>query len=94
MASRSAGRVRGVAPGAAVAGECAGVELALRTWPEKTQQAIAEQVGCHKSHVCRIKDQLLTTQQLDPPATVTGKDGKTYPTSKPCARRQRWHIRA
>ena len=58
------------------------VELALRTWPEKTQQAIAEQVGCHKSHVCRIKDQLLTTQQLDPPATVTGRDGKTYPTTK------------
>ncbi len=60
------------------------VELALRTWPRKTQQAIAEQVGCNDGYVCRIKAQLLTSKELpDAPATVTGKDGKVYPTSKP-----------
>jgi len=59
------------------------VELALRTWPKKTQREIAAQVGCDFGYVSKIKGGLLTSQQLDAPTTVTGKDGKTYPTSKP-----------
>ena len=64
------------------------VELALRTWPEKTQQAIADQVGCHLSYVARIKGEFSTSRKLDAPATVTGKDGKVYPTTKP--RKEIW----
>lgn len=59
------------------------VELALKTWPGKTQREIAAQVGCDFGYVSKIKGGLLTSQQLDAPATVTGKDGKVYPTSKP-----------
>lgn len=60
------------------------VELALRTWPEKTQREIAAQVGCSLGSVATIKGQLFSREQLpDAPATVTGKDGKVYPTSKP-----------
>lgn len=58
------------------------IELALRTWPERTQVAIAEQIGCTQAYVSMIKDQFITTYEPTPPATVTGKDGKTYPTSK------------
>ena len=59
------------------------VELALRTWPEKTQQAIAEQVGCAQSFVAKTKSQFITGDKPEPmPATVTGRDGKTYPTTK------------
>lgn len=56
------------------------VELALRTWPEKTQQAIAEQVGCGQQRVSEIRRQFTESGEL--PTTVTGKDGKTYPTTK------------
>ena len=60
------------------------VELALRTWPKKTQREIAAQVGCSLGSVATIKGQLFSREQLpDAPATVTGKDGKVYPTSKP-----------
>jgi hypothetical protein len=62
----------------------AAVEKALRTWPDKTQQAIADQVGCSQQYVARLKDQFTTSSKLpEAPATVTGKDGKTYPTRKP-----------
>ena len=61
------------------------VELALRTWPEKTQQAIAEQVGCSQKHVCIIKSQFIPRYEL--PTEVTGRDGKTYPTTKTKAAR-------
>lgn len=60
------------------------VELALKSLPDKTQEQVAEQVGCTRQYVTKIKCQLATSCELpDAPATVTGKDGKTYPTSKP-----------
>ncbi len=55
--------------------------LALKTWPDKTQQAIAEQVGCSQQYVGRIQDELTTSCKLDIPATRTGADGKERPTT-------------
>lgn len=60
------------------------VLLALKTWPEKTQQSIADQIGCAQSMVAYAKRQFINVdKQPSAPATVTGRDGKTYPTSKP-----------
>ena len=60
------------------------MELALRTWPSYTQEKIATQVGCARSMVAYYKGQFVESDKLpDAPATVTGRDGKTYPTSKP-----------
>jgi ParB-like chromosome segregation protein Spo0J len=58
------------------------VELALRTWPDRSQREIARQVGCHQTRVSQLAIELKNALQLNRPATVTGKDGKTYPTSK------------
>jgi len=57
------------------------VEVALREWPNKSQQEIAEQVGCNVAYVNRIKQELFTSKKLTLPATRTGKDGKSYPTT-------------
>jgi len=57
------------------------VEVALKTWPDKTQQEIAEQVGCNRSYLVRIQDELVTSNKLTLPPTRTGKDGKQYPTT-------------
>ena len=57
------------------------VEVALNTWPDKTQQEIAEQVGCNRSYLVRIQDELVTSNKLTLPPTRTGKDGKQYPTT-------------
>jgi hypothetical protein len=68
------------------------VLLALKTWPEKTLREIGGQIGCSFTYVGVVKRELYTSAQLpDAPATVTGRDGKTYPTSKPrqsCAEAQ------
>jgi hypothetical protein len=41
-------------------------------------------VGCSIGYVNKMKSELFTSEKLpDAPATVTGKDGKTYPTRKP-----------
>ena len=50
----------------------------MKTWPNKSQQEIAEQVGCNVSTVCRAKDNLPT--QFIPP-TRTDSMGRTRPTS-------------
>ena len=59
------------------------VLLALRTWPGKLQSEIAAQVGCAQQYVSRMKSEFTTSGELTPPEKVTGRDGKTYPTSKP-----------
>ena len=59
------------------------VAMALREWPDKTQQAIADQVGCSQPFVHKVKEQFITSNKLETPDTVTGKDGKEYPTRKP-----------
>jgi ParB-like chromosome segregation protein Spo0J len=57
------------------------VELALKTWPDKTQQAVADQVGCSRPYVTRIQEELVTSNKLDPPTTRTGADGRKRPTT-------------
>ena len=57
------------------------VELALRHFPGKTQQAIAEHVRCTQGYVAKTKDQLIPRNKLpDAPAMTVGKDGKMRPT--------------
>ena len=56
------------------------IELALQTWPEKTQQAIAEHVGCTRQYVTRVQNEFATSCELPPPATRTGKDGLKAPS--------------
>lgn len=59
------------------------VELALSHFPNKTQQQIAEHVRCTQGYVAKTKDQFIPRNKLaEAPATVIGKDGKTYPTTK------------
>jgi ParB-like chromosome segregation protein Spo0J len=57
------------------------VERALVMWPDRTQQAIADQVGCSQRHVGRIQDELRHLSKLNVPATRKGVDGKSRPTS-------------
>jgi hypothetical protein len=57
------------------------VILALTDFPDKTQQAIADQVGCAQSYVTRIKGELITSDKFDIPDRTVGKDGKSRPTS-------------
>jgi ParB-like chromosome segregation protein Spo0J len=55
--------------------------LALTDFPDKTQQAIADQVGCAQSYVTRIKSELITSDKLEMPDRIVGKDGKSRPAS-------------
>jgi ParB-like chromosome segregation protein Spo0J len=57
------------------------VTTALKTWPEKTQQAIAGRVGCSQRYVGDIQKQLRTTSKLAVPDTRVGADGKERPTT-------------
>jgi len=59
------------------------IHKALREFPDKSQRAIAEQVGCNVSTVSRVASQVLHTQHLERPARVTGTDGKSYPSTRP-----------
>ena len=55
------------------------VELAVKTWPNKSQQEIAEQVGCAVSYVNGIKKDKFSSE-ISPP-TRTDSIGRTRPTS-------------
>jgi len=55
--------------------------LAIQTWPDRSEREIAEQVGCSKTYVHNLKPQVVTTDHV--PDRVTGKDGKSYPASRP-----------
>lgn len=55
------------------------VEIALREWPNKSQQEIAEQVGCSKQYVGHIKGEI--SKQVYLPPTRTDSMGRTRPTS-------------
>lgn len=70
------------------------IVLALQTWPERSGREIAAQVGCSHTYVqtwvARVRllrpAQVATTCHLDEQsARVTGKDGKSYPASRPRA---------
>ena len=61
---------------------CFAVEKALETWPLKTQQAIADHVGCSQGMVGYVKKQLINVDKLpEQPPTRVGKDGKERPTT-------------
>ena len=57
------------------------VSLALATFPEKTQQEIADHVGCTQQYVAKVQSELTTSCKLKIPEKRTGKDGKEYKTS-------------
>jgi hypothetical protein len=54
------------------------VKMAVALKPSLTQEAIAQHVGCSREYVNR----LCTVHKLNRPASVTGTDGKAYPTRK------------
>jgi hypothetical protein len=56
------------------------IEIALSKFPDKTQQQIAEHVGCSQRYVSEVQNQLRGSSKLILPATRKGKDGKSYPT--------------
>jgi hypothetical protein len=58
------------------------VELALRTWPDKTQSEIALQVGCVQSFVHKVKEDVITSDNVSLPETRTDSIGRKQPTRK------------
>ena len=65
------------------------VQLALSAFPDRSPQVIADQIGCSRSYVERIKreaeddrhpEQVATSSNL--PKRVVGKDGKRYPARR------------
>jgi len=57
------------------------VEMALIRFPEKTQAAIAHQIGCSQSYVAQIQLELIIADKLSATGSRVGKDGKTRPTT-------------
>jgi hypothetical protein len=55
------------------------VEVALREWPNKSQQEIAEQVGCSQRFVGMVKEDIRSTSIIPP--TRTDSMGRTRPTT-------------
>lgn len=58
------------------------IEIALKMWPEKTQQEIADQIGCSQNYVSEIQNQFIASAKLIVPPARVGKDGKIYPATK------------
>jgi hypothetical protein len=56
------------------------VLLAINSFPDRSQNQIAAQVGCSQRYVSTLKEQVRTTSNL--PQTVIGKDNKPYPATK------------
>lgn len=59
------------------------IALALKTWPDKTQQAIADQVGCSQATVHRVFEDVIHLNNISLPETRTDSIGRQQPTSKP-----------
>ena len=53
------------------------VELALTTWPDKSQRQIATQIGCSQQYVGSIRQ-----ERKDLPERTIGSDGKSYPAQR------------
>lgn len=53
---------------------------AIAAHPEKSNRAIAEEIGVGEPTVRRARNEAASP---DAPETVTGRDGKTYPATKP-----------
>jgi hypothetical protein len=56
------------------------IELALTKFPEKTQEQVAQHVGCDRSYVSKVGNQLVNIHKLTLPAVRKGKDGRSRPT--------------
>lgn len=59
---------------------CDAIRLALEAFPDKSQRTIAAQIGCSKSRVGQIREQVANTCHL--PTKTTGRDGKQYPATR------------
>lgn len=57
------------------------VEIALEEWPEKANTVIAEMCKVSVELVRRCRVELTKLDRIEQPKTVTGKDGKQYPTA-------------
>lgn len=55
------------------------VEVALREWPNKSQQEIAEQIGCGQGTVAKVKADIIPRNIIPP--TRTDSMGRTRPTT-------------
>ena len=55
------------------------VEIALREWPNKSQQEIAEQIGCGQGTVAKVKADIIPRNIIPP--TRADSMGRTRPTS-------------
>ena len=60
------------------------VIMVLKAFPKKSTTSIAEAVGCVQSYVVKIKNQVITSDNLtdSEPEMVEGKDGKMYKARK------------
>jgi len=58
------------------------IELALKYSPQCSCKLLSMTVGCSKSYVAKVKNELSTSGQLQPAEKVIGKDGKTYSGQK------------
>lgn len=56
--------------------------LALEAFPEKSQNQIAEQIGCSQRYVSTVREQMQVRTGSHLPDYVTGKDGKSYPATR------------
>lgn len=55
-------------------------EIALEEWPEKANPVIAELCRVSVDLVRRCRNEMAKSGKLDHPETVTGRDGKEYPS--------------
>jgi hypothetical protein len=60
---------------------------ALKEWPEKSGNQIAEQIGCDRSYVAKMKTEIQDVNDSQPAPRTTGKDGKSYPATRTAAPR-------
>lgn len=56
------------------------IDLAIRTWPDRSGREIAEQIGCNQNYVSERRREVSATTHL--PEKVKGKDGKSYPATR------------
>lgn len=56
------------------------VEIALEEWPDLANPVLAEICKVSVELVRRCRQEMVQSQRITPPNTVTGRDGKSYPT--------------
>jgi ParB-like chromosome segregation protein Spo0J len=78
-----ANQVNGLRP--TVADKRHAILLALRAFSDRSESAIAEQIGCSRSYVEKIKAEREAAQDdtsVNVTRRVTGRDGKSYPAKR------------